>query len=123
MSNTLKQRKYYAITTKSGKRIPAQHTVPDEVIKCPLHFFYLHPKGGVSHVVSQKVAPISKHSANCLVEKYVYEALSGVELFRVMPYTCSTSGVEALPVRLNKQFPPFPEFSVDGNKISVEAVQ
>lgn len=123
MSNTLKQRKYYAITTKSGKRIPAQRTVPDEVIKRPLHFFYLNPKGGVSHITSQGVVPISKHSSICLVEKHVYQVLSGVDMYRVMSYTCHASGVEALLTHLNKQFPPFPEFSVAcPSKISVEVI-
>ena len=120
MSNTLKQRKYYAITTKSGKRIPAQRTTPDEVIKHPLHFFYLNHGGGVSYVVSQGVTPISKHSANCLVEKHVYESLTDAELDRVLSYTCPTSGVEALLMHLNKLFPPFPEFSVDPSRIGVE---
>lgn len=119
MSSTLKQRKYYAITTKSGKRIPAQRTTPDEVIKHPLHFFYLNHGGGVSYVVSQGVAPISKHSANCLVEKHVYESLTDAELDRVLSYTCPTSGVEALLTHLNGQFPPFHEISVDYDKINV----
>lgn len=122
MSNTVKHRKYYAITTKSGKRIPAQRTVPDEVIKHPLHFFCLSPKGGVSHIASQGVAPISKHSANCLIEKHVYQALIGIDLCRVVAITCHASGVEALLIHLNKQFPPFPEFSVDPSKISVEVI-
>lgn len=122
MSNTLKQRKYYAITTKSGKRIPAQRTIPDEVIKRPLHFFYLRPRGGVTHITSQGVAPISKHSANCLVEKHVYQALIGIELCRVVAITCHASGVEALLTRLNKQFPPFPEFRIDFSKVTVEVI-
>lgn len=42
MSNTLKQRKYYAITTKHGKRIPAQRTAPDGFIDIPVHYFYNH---------------------------------------------------------------------------------
>lgn len=79
-----------------------QHTIPDKVIKCPLHFFYLHPKGGMSHIVSQEVAPISKHSANCLVEKHVYEALTGLELGRVMSSTYTDADVESFLTRLNK---------------------
>lgn len=122
MSNTLKQRKYYAITTKSGKCIPAQRTAPDEVIKHPLHFFYIIPQGEIIHLVSQKVVPVSKHSTLPLLEKRVYEAVAGIPLYRLVSYCCRDSEVETVMAHLNKKFPPHPEFSIDSSKISVEVM-
>ena len=119
----MKKRKYYAITTKRGKRIPAQRTTPDEVVNIPLHFFYLEDKGGVNLVASQSKFVFSKHSSISLVEKHVYQLLSGKDLNRVIQYCCAYENVPALLKHFNKEYPKHTEFKIDSGMVNVEVIE
>lgn len=105
MSKTNKQKKWYAITTKTWKRIPAQHTKVDEVIPIPLHFFHFKHGGGVEYIASQNIVAISKHTTISLVSKGVYEALIGLNLDNIVQLACGYNAVSAVINSLNEQYP------------------
>lgn len=97
MSNTLKQRKYYAITTKTGKRIPAQRTIPDEVIYSPLQVFVIDFRNKtVRHVASQSVFPVSKHTTNALLIKEAAMAIAGIPLENIVVYAAKARTIRAI---------------------------
>lgn len=119
MSKTNKQKKWYAITTKTGKRIPAQYTKVDEVIPIPLHFFNLKHGGGVEYIASQNVVAISKHTTISLVSKDVYQALIGLDLDNTVQIACEHSAVIAVINSLNEQYPKW-NLSTTPDSIKVE---
>lgn len=82
---TLKQRKWYSITTKNNKRIASLRTSPDEIINHPLQIFHIdYTEGKVRHIASQPVCPISKHSTNLLVSKEVVQAIGNISLDNIV---------------------------------------
>lgn len=91
---TLKQRKWYSITTKKGKRITSLRTSPDEIISHPLQIFHIHhTEGKVRHIASQPVCPISKHSANILMSREVVRAIGNISLENLVMWTMSERAV------------------------------
>ena len=84
---TLKQRKWFSITTKNNKRITSLRTSPDEIINHPLQTFHIdYIEGKVRHIGSQPVCPISKYSANLLVSKEVVQAIGNISLENIVMY-------------------------------------
>lgn len=120
MSKTNKQKKWYAITTKTGKRIPAQYTKVDEVIPIPLHFFHLKHGGGVEYIASQNIVAISKHTTISLVSKDVYQALTGLDLENIVQLACGHNAVSAVINRLNEQYHKR-DLSTTPDNVKVEA--
>ena len=119
MSKTNKQKKWYAITTKIGKRIPAQHTKVDKVIPLPLHFFHLKHEGGVEYIASQNVVAISKHTTISLVSKDVYQSLIGLDLENIVQFVCGHNGVSAVLNMLNEQYSKW-NLSINPDNIKME---
>lgn len=116
------KRKYYAITTKYGKRIPAQRTTPDGFIDIPVHYFYLLPEGGVKLIASQDKFVHSKHSSIALVEKHVYEALANIPLWRIMAVVYSYKGLSKLTEQLNEKYKRH-EIHIDPSMVKVEVIE
>lgn len=91
---TLKQRKWYSITTKNNKRITSLRTSPDEIINHPLQIFHIdYIQGRARHIASQLVCPISKHSANLLVSKEVAQAIGNISLDNIVMYVMKERAV------------------------------
>ena len=108
MSKTLKQRKWYSISTKHGECISSLRTTPDYLINSPLHLFYINPKTlRVEHVGGQPCFPMSKHSSIPLLSLELIQNIPTKEGYRIVIRACEDNQVEELLKHYNRPLDAF----------------